>query len=254
MRDVDLLVRQSDALAAQRILGELGFRAPTSDNFEHRHLGEASKTVDGFTITVEVHHHLFETGSSPLLMGIDELSSPPLEFSMGDIPGETLGHEDMVWYLCQHLIESTNVFSCVGLIWVADVVNFAEQFATQINWKRVQEKYPLVLSTLSLLHWLTPLSRDLLTRASIPIGRAPRGTWDDFRKSPRTSPEAQMQRGYARALRAALLPSAWWLRLYFGVGARPPIAAALRAAFALPGDALYSPGAASETHQSSRSK
>lgn len=223
MRDIDLLVRKSDALNAKRVLGELGFDVPASDDFEHRHLGEATKEVDGFTITVEVHHNLFEKGSSPLLMGIDELASAPFEFSVGGEPTATLGYEDMLWYLCQHLVESTNVFSCVGLLWVADVVNFAEQFATSINWRLIQEKYPLVLNTLSLLHWLTPLSQDLITRASIPMGYEPRGMWEDFRKSPRTSPEAQFQQGYSGMLHQAFFPSEWWLRLYFGVGSARPL-------------------------------
>lgn len=224
MRDIDLLVRKADALNAQKILGELGFDAPLSDekDFAHRHLTAATKMVDGFLVSVEVHHNLFEAGSSPRLMELDEVANS-LQFSVGDVPAQTLGAEDMLWYLCQHLVESTNVFSCVGLIWVADAVNFAEQFAAEINWERVKKKYPLVPSTLSLLHWLTPLSDELIARAGIAIGHEPCGIWQDFRKAPRTTPEEQFAHGYAHAFREGFFPSEWWLRIHFGVGSAQPL-------------------------------
>ncbi len=234
MRDLDLLVAKSDLFPAQRLLGEMGFCAPlvpAGQNPEHRHLSAATKSVEGFIVGVEVHQNLFEPGASSILMGINELTSAPLTFALepNGITVDTLGYEDTMWYLCQHLIESTNVFSSVGLIWVADAVRFAERFADKIDWQRVHRQYPLVRSTLSLLHFLTPLSDSLLARAGIELGRAPRGMWDDFRKSPRTSPEAQIDQGYARTLRDALFPSEWWMRLYYGVGSAPRLTARHRA-------------------------
>jgi Uncharacterised nucleotidyltransferase len=228
MRDLDLLVNPIDLLRAQRALTELGFDAPLTvagQNPNHRHLTCATRQVEGFTVGVEVHHHLFEQGASPILMSMNELTSAPLSFSLGlgDVTACTLGYEDTMWYLCQHLVESTNVFSSVGLIWVADIVSFAERYAAQIDWEYIKRHYPLVLSTLSLAYFLTPLSDSLIAGAGIELSRAPRGMWDDFRKSPRTSPEAQVDQGYARTLGAALFPSEWWLRLYFGIGSVRPV-------------------------------
>ncbi len=226
MRDLDLLVSPADLLRAQRTLTELGFDAPLTvagQNPDHRHLTCATRQVEGFLVGVEVHHNLFERGASPILMGIGELTSAPLSFSLDGMTAQTLGYEDTIWYLCQHLVESTNVFSSVGLIWVADVVSFAERYVAQIDWGRVKHEYPLVPNTLSLLHFLTPLSDALITRAGIELGRAPRGMWDDFRKSPRTPPEAMTGESYARTLRDAFFPSEWWLRLYFGIGSARPV-------------------------------
>jgi Uncharacterised nucleotidyltransferase len=228
MRDLDLLVSPSDLLRAQRKLTELGFDAPLTvagQNPNHRHLTSATRQVEGFMIGVEVHHNLFERGSSPILMSIDDLTSEPLSFSLGpgDIIAHTLGYEDTMWYLCQHLIESTNVLSSVGLIWVADVVSFAERYVAQIDWAKVRQQYPIVLSTLSLVHFLTPLSDSLVTHAGVELGRAPHGLWDDFRKSPRTPPETTTHEGYALTLRDAFFPSEWWLRLYFGIGSAHPV-------------------------------
>ncbi len=228
MRDLDLLVSPADLLRAQRLLGEMGFDAPlvpAGYNPDHRHLSAATLIVDGVTVGVEVHRNLFEPGASPRLKSIDELTSAPLTFALepDGTTAETLGYDDTMWYLCQHLVESTNVFSSVGLVWVADVVSFAERFVAQIDWARVTQQYPLVPNTLSLLHFLTPLSDALMARAGIKLGRAPRGMWDDFRKSPRTPPEAMIGEGYARTLRAAFFPSEWWLHLYFGIGSARPV-------------------------------
>jgi hypothetical protein len=228
MRDLDLLVDPTDLIGAQRTLAELGFDAPLTvagQSRDHRHLTAATRQVEGFIVGVEVHHNLFEKGSSPILMGLDNLTSAPLAFTLGSggPAARNLGYEDAMWYLCQHLMESTNVFSSVGLIWVSDVVSFAERYINQIDWVKVTRQYPLVLSTLSLLHFLTPLSDSLVTRAGITLGREPPGMWDDFRKWPRTSPEAMTGKGYFRTLHAALFPSEWWVRLYFAIGSAEPL-------------------------------
>lgn len=238
MGDLDLLVSEKDAARAQSLLSELGFSAPLpadGQRVEHRHLGQAIAQVEGFIVSVEIHHHLFERGVSPILMGIDDLTSAPLAFPLppGDLTAQTLGYEDTLWYQCQHLVGDTTVFSATKLIWVADIVSFAERFVAAIDWARIKKQYPLVLSTLSLLHFLTPLSDRLLARASIAIGSAPPGMWDDFAKSPRTILDDQMNRGYGQTWRAAFSPSEWWLRLRYGLGSASPLPRFLRARHAL---------------------
>ena len=224
MRDIDLLVSPLDLVRAQQWLIEMGFEAELPETaVAHRHLGEAKLSVDGFTVTVELHHNVFEKGASPILLGIDTLTSAPISFSINDLEASTLGCEDMMWYLCQHLIESTNVFSAVGLIWVSDIVSFAERYVNEIDWAKIRRQYPLVIHTLALMNFLTPLSETLIACAGVAVGTEPRGIWDDFTKMPRTTPEEQFSRGYIRALRLGFFPSEWWLRLYYGVGATKPL-------------------------------
>lgn len=224
MRDIDLLVSPFDLVRGQQLLIDMGFKADLPETVvAHRHLGEAKLSVDGFIVTVELHHNVFEEGASPILLGIDNLTSAPISFSINNMVASTLGYEDMLWYLCQHLIESTNVFSSVGLIWVSDIVSFAERFVNEIDWTKIRQQYPLVINTLSLLNFLTPLSETLCARAGVAIGREPQGIWDDFDKMPRTTPEEQFSRGYVRALRQGFFPSEWWMRLYYGLGATEPI-------------------------------
>ncbi len=225
MRDLDLLVRPADALRAQQLLGDLGFVAfmPADEkNVPHRHLSPATLVRDGLTISVEIHRTLFESGAAPFSFELDdlrELVSVPL----ADCSAWTLGYAETLWYLCQHLIESTNVFSAPGLIWVADIISLVERLGAQIDWARIRSTFPQVLDTLALLHFLTPLSDAVLARAQITIGAEPRDLWPMFEKLPRTTPEEQMQQGYRRTLRAAIFPSAWWVRLHLGLGSARPL-------------------------------
>jgi hypothetical protein len=131
MGDLDLLVGEADAARAQELLSGLGFSAPMPTDRQgaaHRHLGQAMASVEGFSICVEIHHHLFEEETAPIPMGIKDLTSAPLSFALepDDLTAQTLGYEDTIWYLCQHLIGDTTVFSAPKLIWVADIISSAE--------------------------------------------------------------------------------------------------------------------------------
>jgi hypothetical protein len=217
-------VSRKDAARAQRLLGELGFDAPLSQDghaIGHRHLPNATRATSGFTISVEVHQTLFEPEAAPQTLEFEEL--PSQSFYIGECPAATLNDGAMLWYLCQHLIESTNIFSSVGLIWVADIVGYAERYRDRVDWERVAAHSPLVPHTLALLHFLTPLSEDLIARAHLSIGQEPPGLWNDFRKGPRTTPEERFATGYRGAIAEALAPSEWWLRLTSGLGSAAPL-------------------------------
>ena len=61
MRDVDLLVRPSEARRAQRLLREMGFTAPPAESADlpDKHMAAAQLDEAGFVLSVEVHHNLF---------------------------------------------------------------------------------------------------------------------------------------------------------------------------------------------------
>jgi len=217
MRDIDILVKKSEAWPAQHLLADLGFEAPlpAGQTLPGKHLSAASRYIDGLSITVEIHHNLFNE-DFPISMAVEDLSGTPLTFSINDLTTCTLGYEDMLWHLCQH-------FSLMGqplrLIWVADIAGFAERFAAEIDWARLERQYPLVLSTLSLLHFITPLSPALLEQIPLKIGPAPPGVGLEFQGWPRSSLSAQQFKGYRQILRDTFYPPEWWLRLYYGLGA-----------------------------------
>jgi hypothetical protein len=226
MRDVDLLVRPSEARWAQRILREMGFSAPPAEGAQlpDKHMAAAQLDEAGFVLSVELHHNLF-AATYPLSMTLNDLTGPPQAFDIDGQPAYALDHADMLWHLCQHMRLSSGVFGANRLIWMADVVSYAEHFASEIDWAQLSARYPIVINTLSLLHFLTPLSRKLLASAPIPLGPAPRGVGLDFEGWPRTSIAAQREKGAWGILRDTFAPPEWWLRLYYGLGSAAPLLA-----------------------------
>ncbi len=211
MRDLDLLVRGKPAARrAQGVVALLdGYVPQPRDKDAHGAHLTSTLRRDNLRISVEIHYDL------PGL-GMDK----PIAFSPqpGGPTAYTLGYEETLWYLCQHMTAHANVFESTRLVWVADVVGFAEHFVAEIDWERIKEQFPAALDRLSLLHFVTPLSEALLRQAPLEIGRAPRGIGDDFQGWPRLSLAAQRRKGYWRILRDTLFPSEWWLRLHYGLG------------------------------------
>jgi hypothetical protein len=225
MRDMDILVKKSDARQAQQLLQELGFDAPVPAAdalLPDKHLASASYHTQGMMVSVEIHHNLFN-GYYHVSMDIDNLTSAPLAFNIDNTSTYTLGYEDMLWHLCQHVAYHANVWEPIRLVWVADIVGFAERFALQIDWARVARQYPLVLNTLSLFHFITPLSPQLLRLAPIKMGRLPQGLGEEFMGWPRTSLANQRGKGYRRILADTFFPSEWWLRLHYGLNSAQPL-------------------------------
>ena len=146
-----------------------------------------------------------------------------MPFSADDFTAYTLGYEAMLGHVCQHLISHVNVWDYARLIWVADLVSLAERFVSEIDWARVRRTTPAVLDTLSLLHFSTPLSDDLLSQAPIQIGRAPQGIGLDFQGWPRVRGRRRRKLGFRRLLRPTLFPSEWWLRLRYKRGSTRPL-------------------------------
>ncbi len=224
MRDLDLLVRKSEAGQAQQLLTDLGFEVPLlspTDPLPGKHLAAATRPVEGLSISVEIHHNLFNIGS-PASLELDDLVVSPLAFALEGQTAYTLPYEEMLWHLCQHLMLIAQPFR---LIWLADIVGLAERFAPEIDWGRVERQYPLVLSTLSLFHFMTPLSERLRRTAPLKIGRAPQGIGLEFQGWPRTSIRQQRAagKGYGRILADTFFPAEWWLRLYYGLGSARPL-------------------------------
>ncbi len=219
MRDMDLLVKRSDARRAQKILQELGFQAPISSSkpLPSKHLTVATRSVEGLLISVEIHHNLFED-DFPDSLTMDELTVPPLSFDLAGITIETLGYEDMLWHLCRHAVY---IFQPLRLIWVADIVSFAEKFANEIDWEHIKHHYPKIPAILTQLHYLTPLSENLIKQAQLTIpSNTPKGVGVEFQGWPRYAWSDQQVEGIKQRLAHSLFPSEWWLLLNYGITAK----------------------------------
>lgn len=251
MSDLDILVPESQLWRTQGLLAELGFDAPlpSGPTLPHRHLAAATLQTEGLSIQVEIHYKLFSdyrdhaasyirslvTTRAPSLArtgsargnrastALDSLTSPPHPFALADLTAYTLGYEDMLGHVCQHLVSHVNAWESGRLIWVADVVSLAERFTSEIDWERVRRRYPAVLGTLSLLHFMTPLSDELLSQANVQIGPAPGGIGAAYQGWPQARRKSWGERGYGRVLRDTLFPSEWWLRLRYKLGSARPL-------------------------------
>jgi len=218
MRDIDLLVDPAEAIRAQRVLAELGFDAPLPSGYlPGKHLAAATLKREGLSVSVEIHHNLFND-DFPDSMEIKDLTGEPLPFALGQLTAYTLGYEDMLWHLCRHALP---IHQPLRLIWVADIVGFAETFASQIRWGRVKQQYPLVLSVLTQFHHLTPLSETLQGQANLQLKRPPEGVGQDFQGWPRYAIAQQYPKSRRQILRDTFWPSAWWLCLHYGLQPSP---------------------------------
>jgi hypothetical protein len=224
MRDLDLLVKKSEARHAQNLLAELGFvtSAPATSNLPDKHLPAAIRQIEGVSVSVELHHNLFNN-DYPASMTFEQVSNSAIAFRLAETTAYTLGYEEMLWHLCEHVTYHATIWEPIRLIWVADVVGFAERFVNEIDWSRLARHYPHALKILSLFHFMTPLSETLRRRAGLKPGKALPGAGQEFDGWPRLSLAAQRDKGYGRILGDTFFPSAWWLRLHYRLDAIQPL-------------------------------
>jgi hypothetical protein len=222
--DLDLLVSPANLLRAQQVVLSLGFQGPSASAITHRHLPPLHRLQDGLSVEVELHQRLLSNYFDNVrayargLIGrrdsigvgenrLPDVSVPLYAFQIDDQPAFTLGLEDQLRHLCDHLISHVNVWDNARLIWMADLISLSERFAHDIDWAHVP---PRVINTLALLHWQTPLSEELRRTAGIKIGARPDGIGVEFDGWPRVR----------SSLRQALWPAEWWLRLRYARGAK----------------------------------
>ncbi len=224
MGDIDLLVTREKVNQAQRLLAELEFDAylPSATALPDKHLLAATKQIDEVPISVEVHYDLFNQGYARPT-ALQNLAAKAIPFSLPGLTAYTLGYEDMLWHLCQHIAYHTTVWKPVRLIWAADIVGWAERFAMEIDWASLARRYPYILNMLSLLHFISPLSETLQRQGSFKIGRAPGGIGRNFQGWPHSSIARQREKGYRGILRDSFYPPEWWLRLRYGLGSSSPL-------------------------------
>jgi hypothetical protein len=109
------------------------------------------------------------------------------------------------------------VFTPHRLIWVADIVTFAECFQAEIDWGAVEREFSSIHRTLSLLQFMTPMSESLMKRAALEQGQMPKGIGEEFDGWPRSSIKDQRAKGWPRILHDTFFPSEWWLRLHYNL-------------------------------------
>jgi hypothetical protein len=221
MRDIDILVRASDVYRAYALLPEIGFRPPPGAHHglgpDHHHLTAIKRAIDGFSVSVEVHHalHLNEPGYPRRYEAFAPSAQP---FSVGDMTAWTLGREETLWHIYLHAFSMPVGYEPTRLIWVADLISLVEAWVDALDWERVCSRYRAAERVLPLLHSLSPWSDAVLERLKLPVARLPAGAGASYQGWPRFPLAALRSRGLGRLLRESFFPSPWWLRIHYGQG------------------------------------
>jgi Uncharacterised nucleotidyltransferase len=160
MRDVDLLIRKADGGRALDVLVRCGFRpGATAVPSRHHHLQGMARTLQGATVTIELHHALMVRTPFVEPRAYDDLirRSQPLEW--GGMSCQTLGCEDMLWHVYAHaFVINTLRPGAIRLLSVADIVHTTEAWIDRIDWERLRRKYGRLARALHVLHDLVPWS------------------------------------------------------------------------------------------------
>ena len=213
MRDVDLLVRKRDVPRAHAALQRGGFTpsgiavAP-----DYHHLQAMSATVDGATVTVDLHHALLR--ATPLLKSIcyEDVEDRAQSLTWAGTRFHTLGREEMLWHLYAHAFAINVLRPEIRLISAADLVHAVEKWVDVAG-----------------LGSPAPGSRASRPRAAAPArphavvtgrvreaGSRPVGDGAGRWLRPVVSP----LRWTGALKRDVLWPAEWWFRMRYGVETR----------------------------------
>ena len=222
MRDIDLLVKTSDAPRAQELLMNDGFRIFREPGLPlpagHHHLPVLAREMEGLTVCVEIHNDLFPATRHYQSRRFEHLFGTAVEFHIGDAPAQTLSHEDMLWHIYRHAIGPPLLASPLRFIHIADLVSLVETKFEQIDWDRLIYFYPQVYQILPLLHFLTPWSQPVLDRLHFDVSRSPGQVGLDYQGWPRHRISRPGQFVDWETIKQTIIPPEWWLRLYYAAG------------------------------------
>ena len=215
MRDVDLLIRKADAGRAQDVLMRCGFRpGGAAVPARHHHLQGMARTLDGATVTIELHHELMVRTPFVEPRDYDDLIRRSRPFEWGGMSYQTLGCEDMLWHVYAHaFVINTLRPGAIRLLSVADLVHATEAWIDPIDWVRLRRECGRLLRALQVLDDLVPWSprvaevlRKQVERPAIRVRVYPIASDADW--SPRLLPDV-------------LWPPEWWFRMRYGITTWP---------------------------------
>jgi hypothetical protein len=221
MKDMDLLVKVEDCERATQFLLDNGFKQ-IIDKFFHPsalHLPTFSKEINGFKISIEVHHRLLPEKNGEYWGYAGKFKLPNQGFSLSkNVCFETINKEEFLYHLCRHTFFSYHNLEPLNMIWVADICNFAEKFKNEMDWQFIQSNYPIVQHTLGALHKIFPLSNELLQIGNIQAWGTRDKTVRTYQGWPGIPLRDVRQRDVWRWFKNTCFPSDWVLHLYYGNG------------------------------------
>ena len=215
MRDVDLLIRQGDAGRALDVLARCGFQPGGPAVLSHHHHARAmTKTIDGATVTIELHHELLARTPFVARRGYDDVIRQSQSFEWGGVVCRTLGREDMLWHVYAHaFVVYTLRPGAVRLLSVADLAHAIEAWIDQIDWTRLSREHGRLVRALRVLDDLVPWSPRV---AGVLGAQVPRPS-----AAVRPYPIDSDPEWSVGLMPDVLWLPEWWFRMRYGITAWP---------------------------------
>ena len=219
MRDMDILVPKQDLSRVANIMRSLGYELPEEQPSRYmkgtHQLPNAEKTINGFTISVEIHHNAISQDAYDSLRFEDVVESTK-DVQWGDLSILVLSNELMLHQLCRHL-EALHPGGNLKLVNVIDVVSFAEKNVASLNWQLISNQYPHVLNTLRCLNYIIPLNPELSGIVNVQQQPMLQGVGQIMLP---LSTIFNARSSQSEKMRRLFNPPDWWLHLYYGVNPR----------------------------------
>lgn len=216
MRDMDILMPESALEHAAASLREIGFNLPKEQPSKFmrgmHQLPNATKTVNGFVSSIELHRDALSreiVGNIHYPQNASELQ----RIEWQDIEFQALEEVLMLHQVTRHL-EGLHSGGVLKLINVMDVIGLSQKALENGHWSRLTEHYPHVINTLCCLHLLTPLPMALQQAiADLPLSK-PSGVGQIMGS---LTSILMDEKTLSQRLKQLLLPSDWWLFVYYNV-------------------------------------
>jgi hypothetical protein len=211
MRDVDLLIRKADIERALEALCACGFRpGGTSVPPNHHHVQAMARTMEGATVTIELHHQLMVPTPFVAPLGYDDLIGQSQPFDWHGMPCQTLGREDMVWHVYAHaFVINTLRPGAIRLLSVADIVHATEVWIDRIDWARFQREHRRLPQALCVLDALVPWSPHVAEVLGVHARRPATGI--------HAYPIDSNPEWSAALIPDVVWPPEWWFRMRYGI-------------------------------------
>ncbi|MCI5137344.1 MAG: hypothetical protein D3922_02760 [Candidatus Electrothrix sp. AR1] len=139
-----------------------------------------------------------------------------VSFSINGITARTLSLEETLQYVYLHGFQAPLTYEPFRLVHVADIVSLVEKYSEQINQKLLQKHWPAAINVLSRFHSLTPLQEEVISRFNLPVKEQADRAGKPYQGWPQRLLKDTDRGQLPRLVRDSLLPSRWWLQLYYG--------------------------------------
>jgi len=216
MRDMDLLLPRDRIDEAANCLRDIGFTIPLEQPSKYmrdmHQLPNATKKVNGFTCSVELHND----GISREVPGHFYYPEQASDFQIiewNELRFQGLESVLFLHQVAKHL-EGLHPMATLKLINVIDVIVLAEHVLEQGLWPRLQQECPTVINTLRCLHLYTPLPLVLQTQLAPLPSKKITGVGEIMGSMRSALVE---KKPFRERLRLLFQPSDWWLHLYYNV-------------------------------------